>query len=175
MDAVIQWAQALPPWLGIALITLLPFLELRASIPYGILAAGLPPWQAALLAIAFNWLLAPLVYLLLQLVLRYLLRWPWFDRLWSRYSIRVLQRTERYTNTWGSLGLALFIAVPLPGSGVYSGAVAAYLLGMRLRRFTVVSLLGVILAGLAVTLIVVSGNEALSWMVKPPGSHEGAP
>jgi uncharacterized membrane protein len=155
------------PLLAVVLLTALPVFELRASIPYGYFS-GLPMWQVLSLAIAVNWLIAPLIYLVLKFCLKRLLGWKWFAGVWERYSQRVMARTEKAMQSWGAWGLAVFIGVPLPGSGVYTGAIGAYLLGMRLRTFLWVSLVGVVIAAIAVTLICVTGNEALSWMIKPP-------
>lgn len=168
MHAVADFTHGFPAWLAVVLITLIPALELRASIPYGVLATSLPLWQVLLLAIATNWLIAPLVYVLLKLLLKLLLRWPWFNRVWERYSQRVLKRIHASVETWGSWGLAMFIGIPLPGTGVYTGAVGAYLLGMSMRRFLLVALAGVLIAGVIVTVIVATGSQAFAWLVKPP-------
>ncbi len=168
VHAVTDLAHSIPAWLAITLITLIPALELRASIPYGLLATGLPLWQVVLIAVLANWLIAPLVYLALRLVLKLLLRWPWFSRIWERYSQRVLKRIHASVETWGSWGLALFIGIPLPGTGVYTGAIGAYLLGMSLRRFLWVALAGVALAAAIVTAVVATGSQAFAWFVKPP-------
>ena len=170
MGAVWAWVEQVPPLLGIILLTLLPALELRASIPYGLLGTGLPLWQVVLAAVLANWAIAPLVYLFLRHVVRLLERWPWFARLWERYTARVQSRAQRAVESWGTWGLALFIGIPLPGSGVYTGALGAYLLGMSLRRFIWVALAGVLIAAALVTLITATGSEAFSWMIRKWGS-----
>ncbi|MBN2081529.1 small multi-drug export protein [bacterium] len=165
MQGFIDWAGQIHPVWGIIILTFFPLLELRAAIPYGLLATELPWWVTALLAVGTNWLVAPLVYLFLKYILRFLTRWPWFAGVWGRYCQRVQRRIEKAVNTWGAWGLAIFIGIPLPGSGVYTGALGAYLLGMGFRRFMWVALVGVLIAGALVTAIVLSGNEALSWLV----------
>jgi len=165
VQPLLDWAASIPPLWGIAILTLLPALELRASIPYGLLTTDLPAWLVVTAAVAVNWLIAPLVYLVLRYLLRFLLRWRWFDRGWQRYSARVLARTERAVNSWGAWGLAVFIGIPLPGSGVYTGALGAYLLGMGFWRFMWVALVGVLIAAGLVTAVVLSGSEAFGWLV----------
>jgi hypothetical protein len=64
------------------------------------------------------------------------------------------------------LGLAVFIGVPLPGTGVYSGVLAAWLLGMRFRDTVWASFLGCVMAGAIVTGVVASGNEAFGFLTK---------
>jgi uncharacterized membrane protein len=165
VQPLLDWAAGIPPLWGIAFLTLIPALELRASIPYGLLATELPAWLVVLTAVAANWLIAPLVYLALRYLLKLMLRWGWFARAWQRYSARVLARTERVVNSWGAWGLAVFIGIPLPGSGVYTGALGAYLLGMGFRRFMWVALAGVLIAAALVSLIVLSGSGAFGWLV----------
>ena len=109
--------------------------------------------------------MAPVVYFGLKFILRGMLRWRWFARCWERYTEKVQKRTEHAVRTWGALGLAVFIGIPLPGSGVYTGALGAYLLGMGFRRFMWVALVGVCIAALTVTLVVVTGSELFNWML----------
>ena len=165
MQGFWEWIAAVPPIWGVIVLNFVPALELRAAIPYGILATDLPLWTVVMAAVATNWLVAPLIYLFLRYLLRFLLGWGWFARVWERYTAGVQRRIHRAVESWGAWGLALFIGIPLPGSGVYTGAVGAYLLGMGFRRFMWVALVGVLVAATAVTAIVVSGNEALSWLI----------
>lgn len=164
MQSLVEWAEHLHPLVGVIVLTFLPVVELRASIPFGYFS-GVPLWQLLPVVIVVNWLVAPVVYLLLRYVLRGLLHWAWFARLWERYTAKVQKRAQKAVATWGAFGLALFIGVPLPGSGVYTGALGAYLLGMGFRRFMWVALVGVCIAATAVTLVVVTGSELFNWMV----------
>ncbi|MBN2798773.1 MAG: small multi-drug export protein [Deltaproteobacteria bacterium] len=152
--------------LWVIALTLTPTLELRASIPYAILGAGLSPWAAGALGVAANTALAPLVWIFLDKALHLFLRIGWFSRLWERYAERKRASLQRLVDRYGVLGLALFIGVPLPGTGVYSGAVAAYLLGYRFRDYMLASFLGCLLAGAAVTAVVASGSEVFAFVYK---------
>jgi uncharacterized membrane protein len=167
--ALLDWTHGSTALLAVFLLTLVPALELRASIPYGLLATDLPAWVVIAAALFANWLVAPLVYVGLQSVLKLCLRWPWFAQRWQRYSEQVLKKIHSSVETWGSWGLAIFIGIPLPGTGVYTGAVGAYLLGMSMRRFLVVSLAGVLLAAAIVALVVLTGSEAFAWLANRPG------
>lgn len=162
VQGLLDWIAEVPPLIGIAVLTFLPLLELRASIPYGLLATPLPWWVVFIAAVAINWLVAPVVYLFLKYALQFLLRNAWFARIWECHTERTQKRISRAVDTWGTWGLAVFIGIPLPGSGVYTGALGAYLLGMGFRRFMWVALAGVLIAATAVTIIVMSGAEALS-------------
>ncbi len=159
-------------------VTLIPALELRASIPLGMLSGDLNlpfgmqmqgmglPWQAVLAICVFsNFILGVFLYPVLGHMLRLLERMPLVNRFW-RYTVeRTQKKIHPYVERWGTIGVALFIAVPLPGSGTYSGALGAFLMGMSYRRFLIANAIGVFLAGVAVTLVVLSGSELFRWAV----------
>jgi uncharacterized membrane protein len=147
-------------------LTLTPFFELRASIPYGVFATDLPLSLIFLLAVAFNILLAPLLYLFLNKVVHLFLEFKFIKKIYQKLITRTQKRVEGKVHKYGVLGLALFIAVPLPGSGVYSGALVAYVLGFNFRDFMKASIIGVLIAGIMVTLISVSGFEAWGFLLK---------
>jgi len=60
----------------------------------------------------------------------------------------------------------LFIGIPLPGSGVYTGALGAYVLGFGYKRFIIASTIGVLIAGIIVTAIMLTGSELFHFLVK---------
>ena len=159
------------PYILVALVTLLPFLELRASIPYGIVVLGKDHWPAVFaIAVVVNILLGPVLYVCLDKLLHLFLRIPAIRRLWERIVVRTQKRVQPKVERYGVWGLGFFIGVPLPGSGVYSGSIGGYLLGFSHRKFFFATVIGVLIAGAAVTAVVLSGVEALSFLVKdvPP-------
>ena len=94
------------------------------------------------------------------------LRFAWIERLWDRLVLRARGRIEPYVERYGTLGLALFVGVPLPGSGVYTGGLGAYLLGFGLRRYMVASVVGVLIAATAITVVVLTGATAFEVFLK---------
>jgi uncharacterized membrane protein len=134
-------------------ITLIPALELRASIPIGIFSmAERVSWPVvALICIVANTALGWIVFLVMGPVFDFVRRWGWFDRkIWP-----ILERTQHkihpYVEKYGEIGVAIFIGIPLPGSGVYTGAFGSYLLGLDKRKFAVANAIGVLIAAVAVT------------------------
>jgi uncharacterized membrane protein len=160
----------------LALITMIPALELRASIPFGIFgkaAWGIPEgvlawWGVALVCVASNIILGWAVFLAMGPVMRVLDRIPWVAKRVEPWLARARRKLHPMVEKYGTVGIAIFIGVPLPGSGVYTGAVGAYLIGVEWRQFFVANVLGVIIAGLAVTAICLFGREVpwLVWMLK---------
>lgn len=147
-------------------LTLLPFLELRASIPYGILNTDLN-WAAVFLICGItNIILAPIIYFLLDKAVHSFFFIKPFKKVYDYYIIKTQKKIQGYVEKYGEIGVTLFIAVPLPGSGVYSGALAAYILGMSYKDFIKSAIIGVLIAGAIVTAISISGNEAFKFFIK---------
>lgn len=151
-------------WLVI--LTLAPTLELRASIPYGLIEGSMPATMVVAICILVNILLAPVVWVFLDKGIHLFLRVRWIEDLYRKIVMRARDNLHPYVERWGTLGLALFIGIPLPGSGVYSGALGAYLLGFRFGQYMIAAALGVLIAATAVTAVVVSGSEALDLFIK---------
>ena len=175
--------------LVLAAITCIPALELRASIPVGFFALapavektarllGLDHvaapdlhWSAVVaVCLLANVFLGLLVYEILLPCLRAMRRWGWFDRRVWPFFERRQEKLRPTVEKYGEWGLALFIGIPLPGTGAVTGAVGAFLLGFRRRRFYLANLAGVLLAGLCVTalcLLIQNGVVADdSWLRK---------
>ena len=151
--------------LQIILITLIPALELRASIPWGILS-GMHWLPVFLIAVTANFILAFFLYHLIDEMIRLATQFKFVKRIWDRFVMRAQRRVRPYIERYGEIGLAIFIGIPLPGSGVYTGAIAAYFLGLDKKKFFIASLIGVLMAGALVTLIVTLGNGAFHLFIK---------
>ncbi len=152
--------------LKLILLSILPFLELRGSIPYGVFGTSLSLTTIFVVAAVSNILIAPFVYLFIDKVLHLFLRINFIDKLYQKNVVRTQRKIHPLMEKYGLLGLAIFIGIPLPGSGVYSGALAAYLLNIRKRDFMTAVVIGVLVAGVIVLIISVSGNESWQFLIK---------
>ncbi|MBN3037181.1 MAG: small multi-drug export protein [Candidatus Diapherotrites archaeon] len=129
-------------------LTCLPWLELRGSIPAGI-AMGLDPFSVFVVCTGVNMLLVFPVFVFLDHVFPFVEHW----RL-SQWVLRgVRRKSHKLVQKYGPLGLALFVAVPLPGTGAYAGSLAAYVFGVDRRMAVNAVALGVLFAGVFVTLL----------------------
>ncbi|TBH21706.1 COG2426 family protein [Thermus thermamylovorans] len=151
------------PEVYVVLVAALPVVELRGAIPLGV-ALGLPPGEAFLLALLGNLLVAPLALTLLPWAVELATRVPLLERLWAVLEARVRLRGEERVQRLGALGLLLFVAVPLPGSGAWTGSVLAVVLGLR-RRYALPAIsLGVLGAGLLVLLLTGGAVAGLNYL-----------
>ena len=154
-------------------ITFLPFLELRASIPYGILILKMHWFPVFIIAVIANIILGPLVYFFLNKVIHIFLRIKFIflrikfiDAIYQRYVEKTQKEIHRYVEKYGEAALAIFIGIPLPGTGVYTGALAAYLIGMDYKKLIVSTILGVLMAGAIVTAVILTGTAAFNIFIK---------
>ncbi len=136
-------------------LTFVPGLELRASIPVAFFTPIFrDEWSLYLMiALCFvaNIAVGVITFWLMRPVEQLLRKWEWFERnLWPRIA-RGQEKLHPYVEKYGEWGLALFIGIPLPGTGSYTGGFGAYLLGFDRRRFWIANALGVAIACIAVT------------------------
>ena len=149
-------------------VTFVPALELRASIPLGIFRyRDSFHWTATVaICIAANIALAFVFYWLLDTVIKRLRHhWPWFQRIYDRVVKRAQRKLQSKVDRYGEWGVAVFIGVPLPGTGVITGAIASYALGLNRRKYYVASIVGVLIAGTAVTLLCLFGKHVAPWLL----------
>ena len=126
-----------------------PISELRGGIPLGI-GLGLEPALTYVVAVVTNILVFFPARLVLNVFYRSVLhRLPLFDR----YLLRVRERGKPTVDKYGLLGLMLFVAVPLPITGAYTGTILSWLLAMDWRRAFIGVAAGVVIAGIIVMLI----------------------
>ena len=147
-------------------ITLIPGLELRASIPFGILKTDMHWLMIFLICVVANIILGIIVYFLLDKVVHWFFCWNWFHKLYHKFVERAQRKIHPLVEKYGILGVAIFVGIPLPGSGVYTGALGAYVLGLGYKKFIFASIIGVLIAGVIVTAVMLTGSELFSIFIK---------
>jgi len=150
---------------GIILLSFLPISELRGAIPFAI--ANQVPWYAAYcLAVSCNALVAPACWIFLSTVHKLFLKMDWYSRFFERFIERARLKLHEKVERWGWLGIAVFVAIPLPITGAWTGTLGAWVLGLSKRKTIVAVILGVIIAGIIVTAVVLLGIQALNLFIK---------
>lgn len=133
------------------LVSMLPIIEVRGGIPLAI-GLGYSVLDAFVFCTAANVLIIPLAFLFLDYLHKYFMKLRWYAKLFDRYIERIRRKAEKSLKRWGYLGLLLFVAVPLPGTGGYTGVLLAWFFKMkRLESFFVIGA-GVVIAGVLVAL-----------------------
>ncbi len=134
----------------------LPVTELRGSIPVAMKLFHMPWYQVSLLAIIGNMLPVPFLLLFFESMSRVVSRVGPGRRLVDL----VFRRTRRHTATlqrYERWGLVVLVAIPLPGTGAWTGSIAAFLVGMRFWDAVLSIALGVIIAAAIVTVLTLLG------------------
>ncbi|MFC1804680.1 COG2426 family protein [Candidatus Omnitrophota bacterium] len=148
---IVEWLKGLPEEYLVMIVSALPVSELRGAIPLG-LYLGMPAFKVFLLAVLGNLIpVIPLLFLLEPVSQR--LR---HFKLWARFFNWLFERTKRkaeLVQRYEALGLALFVAIPLPITGAWTGIVAASLFKIRFKYAFPAICCGVLLAGVVVSLL----------------------
>lgn len=145
--------------------SLLPIIELRGAIPLAF-ALGLPWWQAYLISVVGNLLPVPFILLLINVIIKWMAasKVRFFNKVANFLTSKVEKNRERIEK-YAFWGLCLFIAIPLPMTGAWTGTLVAAVIGMKPWKAFISAILGVLIAGAVVTLIVYGGIGFLAWLV----------
>lgn len=136
--------------LWVFFISMLPIIELRGGIPTGALL-GLPLWSNYLVSIIGNFLPVPFILLFI----RKILAWMKTTKRLAKIALWLEEKAQKKSDQvmrYASLGLFLFVAIPLPGTGAWTGALIASLLDMRMKYALPAIFLGVLAAGAIMSL-----------------------
>jgi len=148
----------------VLLATVSPISELRGGIPLGILVYELDPLLIFCIAVIANVLIFFPVFFALRLFYdKVLFRIPLFDKYLDNLRKRGKPKVEKY----GFWGLFLFVAIPLPITGAYTGTILAWLLGMDWKKAFPAVGLGVVVAGaivLLITRLIELGMLSVPWI-----------
>lgn len=150
-----------PPELATIIISMLPISELRGAIPVAIGVYHLDPIKSYLLAVVGN--IIPVIF-----ILKYINPFSEYltskSKIFSGFFSWLFARTRKNFNhgfeKWGALALIIFVAIPLPMTGGYSGAIAAFIFGIPFWKALLLISLGVMIAG-----VIVMGLSLGAWRV----------
>jgi len=163
LQAILDSLKGLPKeWITI-IIAGLPIAELRGAIPVA-LAMGFSPVKALILSIIGNSIFIIPTLFLLEPVSNALMRFKPWKRFFDWFSKRTKANGE-LIQKYEALGLMLFVAVPLPMTGAWSGCIAASLFRIKFRYAFPAIFLGVVIAGLIVTAVCLFGQGVWSFFV----------
>lgn len=139
-------------WLT-ALFAILPISELRGAIPFAV-ARGMPLAQAALFGTLVNVLVPFIAFAFLSTLHRLFYKIGFYRRFFDRFVEKTRTKVHKQVEKYGYWGLLLFVAVPLPVTGAWTGALGAWILGMERKKACLAVSGGVVVAGIIVTLLV---------------------
>jgi uncharacterized membrane protein len=135
-----------PDWFQIFFGSMIPFLEARYIIPYALWEFSWNWWEAAPLAIVGNIVPIPFVLLFFKHVEKYLRNYDF----WSNYIDKIFEKTRKRANDkivkYETIGLLLFVAIPLPFTGAWTGSLIAYLFDLNFFKSLITICIGIIIS-----------------------------
>ena len=142
----------LPRELAVLFIAALPVIELRGAIPIGI-SLGLSPFYATIISLIGSMIPAPFILFTIKPIFNRLKKTRLFKKLVDKLTDRSLKYNVEKIQKYGVWGLVLVVAIPLPGTGVWSGSLAAALLNMKFKQALLAIFMGNIIAAILIMIL----------------------
>ena len=176
MDYLLDLLASVPKELVVLLISMIPIIELRGALPIAILSFEMPWLEALLLCMIGNLIPVPFIILFLRPVFEWMKKTKLFRGLVIRLETHAKKKAEKANEKeqkndeqkkhkkqavsfWA---LYMFVAIPLPGTGAWTGALIAAVMGMRLKHSFPAIAFGVLTAGVIMMLLSVLGVQAFN-------------
>ncbi len=153
-------------YLYVFIISMLPVVELRGAIPVGY-AMGIELIPNFLVSVVGNLLPVPFILLLVPKVIAWLgkSRVKFFNKI-AEFLVNKVQKNTHKITKYATMGLFLFVAIPLPGTGAWTGSLIAAMIDMPKKKSFISVLLGVLMAGIIVSAICYGAIDGLMWLVR---------
>lgn len=143
----------LKKYLTVFFVSMIPLIELRGAIPYGVIF-GLPLWSTYIIAIIGNMIPVPFIFLFARKILEWGADKPVIGKFFTFCLEKGHKGGQKLKATAGRglfIALLLFVGIPLPGTGAWTGSLVAAFLNMRLKQALPAVVLGVMTAGCIMT------------------------
>lgn len=154
-------------YLFIILISMFPLIELRGAIPVA-LAKGLPLIPSYIICIVANMIPVPIIFFFARKVLEWGADKPLIGKFFSwclKKGKKGGKKLEKKAGKGLYVALMLFVGIPLPGTGAWTGTLAASLLDLDFKKSVLAVMAGVVMAGIIMLVISLFGLEFLSWLL----------
>jgi uncharacterized membrane protein len=153
-----------------AVLSFMPVSELRGAIPFAV-ANGIPWYWAFPFAVMCNILVAPVCWVFLATVHKLLYGtepgkgMTWYKNIFDKFIERARKKLSAGFERWGWLGIAVFVGIPFPLTGAWTGTLGAWVLGVSRRRTMAAVILGVVVSGTIVSAVVILGIEGFNIFI----------
>jgi uncharacterized membrane protein len=142
-----------PSWFATFLIAMTPIGELRAAIPVALAVYKLSWFKAYFWSVFGNMIPVIFILWLFEPISKFLIRrFRIFEKFFGWLFTRTRRKHTKSFEKWGALALIIFVAIPLPMTGGWSGALAAFVFGIPMKRALLLIFLGILIAGVIVIL-----------------------
>ncbi len=160
---MIEWVSGLNHYLATAILSMAPLVETSGSIPVALLVYHWPPVLAYFWTVAFNILPIPFIFWLLPHLTYLLGRFsPHLHQLVQNFYASKIRKHSSTFDKYGALALVIFLAIPGPGSGVWTAALLAWLFNIKKPYAYGGIIIGLLVAALVVTMLTLGGRAILT-------------
>ncbi len=141
--------------------SMIPIIELRGAIPMG-LAMGLPWWQSFIISVLGNMVPVPFILLFINKIIKLMSesKIKIFNK-FSNWLLKKVEKNREKIEKYAFWGVALFVAIPLPATGAWTGSLVAAAIDLKFWKAVLSALVGVIIAGVIITFIFYGGAAVL--------------
>ena len=154
LEGLIQWLTGLPPELATMVLAMIPVTELRASIPVALTVYDLSVAAVVFWSIIGDIIPVFFIMALLGPISSWLMkRSKFFNKIFTKIFERTRGKFTKKYEKYGLVALVFFVGIPLPGTGSWTGTLAAWLFDIPLRKAFPMIVLGVLVAATLVTII----------------------
>ena len=137
---------SIPPWFWIFFTSMIPWWESRYAVPMAMIHFHWEWWQALPIAVIGNMLPIPFILLFFKYAEKWLRNYRSWSRLMDWLFAKTRRRADAKIRRYEHIGLLLFVAIPLPFTGAWTGALIAYLFDLRFGRSLITIFIGVLIA-----------------------------
>lgn len=155
--------EMIPLWLRVFIFSMIPWLESRYVIPFAIIEFGLEWWQVFPVAVLGNMLPVPFILLFFRFIETFLRRYRFWAKIMDWLFTRTRARADKKIRQYEHLALLLFVAIPLPFTGAWTGALIAYLFDLKFSKSLLIIFIGVVIAASIMTVLVLTGQHL--WFI----------
>ncbi|MEA5026884.1 MAG: small multi-drug export protein [Erysipelotrichaceae bacterium] len=150
MSAIFNFFAIFGKEFALFMISMIPLIEERGAIIYGA-AIGMPWYQVLPICIVANMIPVPFVLIFGMKLIKYLKTTKLLGGFFTKYEAKLMERSAN-VDRYSLIALALFVGIPLPGTGAWSGSLIATILNIDFKKAVFAIFIGVLIAGIIMTL-----------------------
>ena len=145
------------------LLAMIPITEIRASIPVAIIGYEMNPFAAFIYSILGNVLVGILTFVFVDNIFDFFLKKiEWLNKIWTKYIHRIQTKNVEKFEKWGAFALIAFVAIPLPFTGIVTGAVAASIFDIPFKKAIPLLAIGSVISGIILVLLSIFASSLFS-------------
>lgn len=164
IEIIVNTLSKLPSEIVVFILSILPISELRGAIPVGVGVYRFSIVKTFLIAVVGNFsFVIPFLFFLNSLH-KYFMKIYWYKKFFNWWFNKVKNRTRKIEK-YEYIGLALFVGIPLPITGAWSGCLASYILGLNIWKSTLAIFIGILIAGVIVMISTVGVSEIFKFIL----------